>query len=219
MTGRNNSQFWMISLAILGSMAIFIFVVWHAAITQPASDDLPIITAPAGPTRVVPELPGGMEVPNQTMTVFETFQEDPLEPSDIANLDNQEAPRIKPQEYLSGNQKEVMTTKETDVTDGGLEPKSSSLEHQDTPDDDVIVFMVQLGSFGSLEGAEKGWEYVRGLQEDMMGGLAPIISKVNLGEVGTFYRLRTTIMGDRQKAENFCEVMLRSSIECMVVIP
>ena len=219
MTGRNNSQFWVISLAILGSMAIFIFVVWHAAITQPTSDDLPIITAPAGPTRVVPELPGGMEVPNQTMTVFETFQEDPLERSDIANLDNQEASRIKPQEYLSGNQEEVIANKETEVTDGRLEPKSSSLEHQDTPDAGVNVFMVQLGSFASLEGAEKGWEYLRGLQEDMMGGLAPIISKVNLGEVGTFYRLRTKIMGDRKKAENFCEVMLRSSIECMVVSP
>ena len=112
-----------------------------------------------------------------------------------------------------------MSTKAADVTSGELEPKTSSLERQDTPDTGGYFSMVQLGSFGSLEGAEKGWEYVRGLQEDMMGGLAPIISKVNLGEVGTFYRLRTKIMGDRQKAENFCEVMLRSSIECMVVIP
>ena len=219
MTGKNSSQFWVISSAILGSMAIFVFVVWHAAITQPASDDLPIITAPAGPSRVVPELPGGMEVPNQTITVFETFQEDPFEPSDITNLGNQEASGIKPQEYLSGNKEEVMSTKATDVTDEELEPKTSSLERQDIPDADGNFSMVQLGSFGSLEGAEKGWEYLRGIKEDIMEGLIPVISKVDLGEVGIFYRLRTKIMGHRQEAENFCEVMLRSSIECMVVTP
>ncbi|MBT05579.1 MAG: hypothetical protein CMM32_01485 [Rhodospirillaceae bacterium] len=219
MTRSKSYQFWVISLAVVGSMAIFMFVVWHAAITQPASDDLPVITGPAGPTRVVPERPGGMEIPNQTMTVFETFQENSIEPPDIANLDNQEASGIKLREHLGSNQEEVKADKDTDVTDGGQEAKSSSVERQDTPGTEGSFFMAQLGSFGSLEGAEKGWEYVRGMQEGIMGGLTPVISKVDLGEVGIFYRLRTKLIGGRQNAENFCEVMLKSSIECMVVDP
>ena len=147
------------------------------------------------------------------------FQEDPLEPSDFASPDNKEVPAIKQREQLSGIQEEVVVPNKTDVASGGAGPKSSSLDSQEKPGPDDLFVMAQLGSFGSLEGAEQGWEYLRGRQGDIIGGLTPVISKVDLGELGTFYRLRTKIMGDRQKAEKFCEVMLKSSIECMLVEP
>ncbi len=203
----------------MGSMAIFIFVVWHAAITQPTPDDLPIISAPSGPARVAPALPGGMEVPNQKMTVFETFQEEPVGSSDGSNSSNKNTFVEKSLDELSKSKAKGAVSKKADVTGGGVEPKPSSLDQQGASESNDSVFMAQLGSFGSLEGAEQGWEHLRGWQEDMMEGLMPVISQVDLGEVGTFYRLRTKIMGGRKKVEKFCEIMLKSSIECMVVEP
>ena len=220
MTGKNRSPFWLASLSVAVSMTIFLFVVWHAAITQPTSGDLPVISAPSGSARVAPELPGGMEVPNQKMTVFETFQEDPLKPGDIASAEQEEETAVmKPPEQLPGDQEGVSVSNETDISGRASDPNSSTLEHPKKNESYERLFVAQLGSFGSLEGAEQGWEYLRSRQPDMMEGLTPVISKVDLGEVGIFYRLRTEVMGNRQEVDNFCEIMLKSNVECMVVEP
>lgn len=216
MSQRNSPRLWMIALAVAGSMAIFIFVVWHAALTQSAPGELPIISAPSGPVRVAPELPGGMEIPNQKMTVFETFQEDPPEPSQGAGLDDKEVVAVQQKELSNKKEETISVPNNKEVTGGATKPESSGLDQEQ--DSGGGFFMVQLGSFGSLKGAEQGWERLLGRQEDIMGGLIPVISKVDLEELGTFYRLRTEIKGDREKAGKFCNIMLESNIECMVIV-
>ncbi|HIO00635.1 MAG TPA: SPOR domain-containing protein [Alphaproteobacteria bacterium] len=87
---------------VCGAVALFGFVVWRAAIMEksvPSFVDLPVIKAPSGPARVPPESPGGLQVPHQDKTVFDTFKtgekmkrveillprpDTPLEPSKLA---------------------------------------------------------------------------------------------------------------------------------------
>ena len=61
-----------------GVAALFGFVVWRAAAIEahlPSSTALPVIVAPSGPARVPPDVPGGLQVPHQDKTVFDTFED------------------------------------------------------------------------------------------------------------------------------------------------
>ena len=87
---------------VCGAVGLFGFVVWSAATMEKSRQsfvDLPVIKAPSGPARAPPESPGGLQVPHQDMTVFDTFEdgekvkraekllpraETPLEPSKIS---------------------------------------------------------------------------------------------------------------------------------------
>ncbi len=67
---------WLAGGFVCGVAALFGFVVWRAATieTHPASSiALPVIVAPSGPARVPPDAPGGLQVPHQDKTVFDTF--------------------------------------------------------------------------------------------------------------------------------------------------
>ena len=83
----------LIFLAFTGAMGCFVFVVWLAAITQQTPGDLPVIAPPAGPARVTPEFPGGMQVPNQDKEIFETFNEVSTEKASTLSSDLAEPDR------------------------------------------------------------------------------------------------------------------------------
>jgi len=61
-------------LAVVGA---FTLVVWRASnLDIDVSDhhDLPVVKAASGPVRIRPETPGGLQVPHQDKTVFDTFE-------------------------------------------------------------------------------------------------------------------------------------------------
>ena len=63
---------------VCGVVGLFGFVVWSAATMEKSRQsfvDLPVIKAPSGPARIPPESPGGLHVPHQEKTVFDTFED------------------------------------------------------------------------------------------------------------------------------------------------
>ena len=68
---------WLAGWLVCGMAALFGFVVWRAATIEThlaSSIALPVIVAPSGPARVPPDAPGGLQVPHQDKTVFDTFE-------------------------------------------------------------------------------------------------------------------------------------------------
>jgi hypothetical protein len=207
----------LIFLAFTGAMGLFVVVVWLAAITQEAPGNLPVIASPSGPARVTPESPGGMQVPNQEMMVFETFHELSAETASIVVSHLAEADISQAEQGPRSNEEAVADDAhlaETTAQSESIEP-----EREQISDLNQNFFAAQLGSFGSSNGAHKGWKYLTGKYGDIMAGLSLVVKTADLGPVGTFYRLQTGILGGREQAEEFCQVLRKSDAECIVVRP
>ena len=208
----------LIFLAFTGAMGCFVFVVWLAAITQQTPGNLPVIAPPAGPARVTPEFPGGMQVPNQDKEIFKTFNELSAETGSTLYSALAEADRSRVEERPPGNENTAAVA-DADLATTATPPGVITPETDYASDSNQNVFAVQLGSFGSPEGAQKGWKYLTGKYGAVMVGLAPVVKTADLGHVGIFYRLQTGVLGDRQKAEEFCQVLRQSDADCLVVRP
>ena len=79
---------------------------------------------------------------------------------------------------------------------------------------------VQLAAFRSPERAEIGWGRIFAVHEDLLGGLAHRVVRVDLGEEkGVFHRLQAGPMDDAGAAKALCEKLHAREQGCLVVAP
>ena len=79
---------------------------------------------------------------------------------------------------------------------------------------------VQLAAFRSPERAEIGWGRIFAVHEDLLGGLAHRVVRVDLGEEkGVFHRLQAGPMADSDAAKALCESLREREQGCLVVAP
>ena len=77
--------------------------------------------------------------------------------------------------------------------------------------------LIQLGSLKSHDLAQEEWKRISGKNKDALGGLEPLIQKVDLGaEKGIFYRLRTGVESQEQ-AKKVCATLIERKVECLVI--
>lgn len=77
---------------------------------------------------------------------------------------------------------------------------------------------IQLGSLKSYEMAEAEWKRLSKKHSDTLGGLEPVIQKVDLGEEqGIYYRLRTGPFESEEKVAEVCTRLKSQKVECVVV--
>jgi len=77
--------------------------------------------------------------------------------------------------------------------------------------------LIQLGSLKSHDLAQEEWKRISGKNKDTLGGLEPLIQKVDLGaEKGIFYRLRTGVESQEQ-AKKVCAALIERKVECLVI--
>jgi len=68
--------------------------------------------------------------------------------------------------------------------------------------------VVQLAAFRSQQDALHAWRRIRAQHGALLGGLQPIVSKKNLGNAGTFYRLSVGPLPSRQAASRLCQRLI-----------
>ena len=82
------------------------------------------------------------------------------------------------------------------------------------------LFAVQLASFRSFEAAEAGWEKIFAQESELLSGLSPTISKVELEDAGgTFYRLQAGLLADHDAAAALCQALTAQNLDCLIVRP
>lgn len=81
-----------------------------------------------------------------------------------------------------------------------------------------ISYTVQIGSYKSKEGAEKGWRIMSGKAKNLLGNTPHSITQAELGgATGTMYRLRAGTLPNRATAAQFCSDLSDYDIGCYVV--
>ena len=78
-------------------------------------------------------------------------------------------------------------------------------------------FQLQLLSSRSADEAKGAWARLRDKNGDLLGPLSPSVARANLGDRGTFYRLRAGPVASESKARSICGSLSARGVSCLVV--
>lgn len=80
-------------------------------------------------------------------------------------------------------------------------------------------FAIQLGSVRSRQEAQVEWERLRRSHADILGGLQLTVLEADLGNRGTYYRLRAGPVTSQGSARHLCNSLVDRKVACIVVQP
>jgi len=229
------------AIAAIGIFAGFLWYSYNQSADKTSGGTPPTIEADAGPSKVKPETPGGMDVPHQDKTVYNRIDSGAKETEPENLLPMPDKPLSKPKEpdipalsdlfdntapALPGSKDEqpVVVDLRTPKTDTPVKsdriPKPSDKQIPVTaPDPTSGKFLVQVGAFRDRSSADVGWARMRKRNADLLASLEPNILRADLGAKGVYYRLRAGPLGDKAAADSLCNSLKERKIGCLVVKP
>lgn len=77
------------------------------------------------------------------------------------------------------------------------------------------AYVAQIAAFKSQAEAEAGWAAFKRNHAATLGGMSPNIVSVDLGEKGTWFRLRTGSFPDKAAAADFCARLKAEGASCL----
>jgi len=204
----------------------------HAGGGDAASGTIPLIRADERPTKVKPEKPGGMEIPdrdkliyNPTRPVVEHLLPPPEKP----------LPRPTPPPPSPSPQREQppATTSSTPASpsaplsaaipqaqQSAAAPPGKPAPPQAAPPKTAATgaggARLQLGSVRSEDAARQDWERIKRKNADLLGTLSATPIRADLGEKGIYYRILTGPVADQAAAERICGELKQRSVGCIV---
>ncbi len=232
MLKRRTLAAFVVAVALGGFSAI----VWYSFTTGQEGNQealVPLIKASNTPIKVRPEKPGGMEVPNQDKLVYsrmnpgeppppvekllplpETPVARPAPPPPTAKAPPpaptataRSAP-VLPAPKISGRK---LGTNEEAMAKAGAELAIIAPA--------IGGYSIQLAALRSGDRAREHWQKLRKAHGDLLGELTLNVVTADLGERGTFYRLRAGRFPDRAAAERICAQLAARKVGCLVVKP
>lgn len=78
-------------------------------------------------------------------------------------------------------------------------------------------YAIQLGSFRSRQEANVEWERLRRTHSDLLGSLRPTVLEADLGQRGTYYRLRAGPIAGQNSTRQVCHSLVDRKVACIVV--
>jgi cell division protein FtsN len=77
------------------------------------------------------------------------------------------------------------------------------------------AYVLQIGAFKTRAEADAAWRVYSGRHAALVKGYGPNIQQVDLGEKGTWYRLRITGFADRDVASALCDRLKAANGACI----
>ena len=221
------------SLVALVAMGVFAGGLWfayqqglkHAGVTTGAAD-VPLIRADERPTKVKPEHPGGMEVPDRDKLIYtqkraavEHLLPPPEKPLPRPTAPSAAAPHDAPQPPLvpagpgAGNPApQAQPQQPAGKPPAKAEPAAAAAAKPPTAQKTGGT-RIQLASVRSEEAARQEWDRIRRANPDLLGSISATPVRADLGEKGVFYRLQTAPIAD---AERVCGELKRRNVGCII---
>lgn len=232
------------ALALL-VMALFAGGLWFAylkgtrsAATSTANGHVPLIRADQRPTKVKPERPGGMEVPDKDNLIY-----NPSHPQIEHLLPPPEKPLPRPGAPLPQAAASVPPTTSPAAPQGQTGPITPALPPMASASPQQRQSVVappgpgapaapkpvssqanagtarprlQLGSVRGQDAARKEWDRIKRKNPDLLGSLSATPVRADLGERGVFYRIQTAPVAELAAAERLCGELKQRNIGCII---
>lgn len=293
-----------IALIAVGAVIAFGTSIWYAyqyGVNQQVAANPPLIKAEPGPTKLKPDDPGGMEVPDRDKLVYDRVTDAPPEPRTERLLPPPDEPMAKPDappppppvaeqptdvpetdtakdvadaapppppapaaeaateaaEEQTASQEELPTKtvdKLVAVAPAAAPPPPPASEPKPTaqaepakpaaePPKQAAVspppkpqpaakapvkpkpekaaragsYRVQLASFRTSKAANDAWSKLRKSNISLLRDLTAHVTRVELGQKGTFYRLQAGSFAQEARARSICTELKARQVDCLVV--
>lgn len=273
---RRNVLLWGgIAAAALVVLAVVAFVFsGHGDRVARQASEAPLIRAEQQPMKVAPETPGGMQVPNRDMLVYERMHGSPGAPPPVERLlPEPEQPMTPPQPkpafppaeppLLSPPSSEGVTgAEQRPLAEAPLSPSGeTNPEPQRVPPPVVPLpkppavakatpvvppasppparsvapqtpaassrpaktatgnYQVQLLAGRNEDDVRNAWTKLKAQNGDLLGALSPVLAPTQLGDRGTYYRLRAGPLESETKARSVCKRLSSRGASCIVIRP
>ncbi|HLY46017.1 MAG TPA: SPOR domain-containing protein [Stellaceae bacterium] len=234
-------------LFAVAAMAIFAGGLWfayvqgtrHAAATSGApgasgGDGVPLIRADGGPTKVKPDQPGGMKIPDQNVSVY---NEKPGGPPVESLLPAPEQPLPRPAPAAESPPPAAAAPAPPAAAPAAAPPQpavaaieappaaaqpAAKPAAREAPPDHVAKgaaggpIRLRLASLRSAEAARDEWARLKRDNADLLGKLTAVAIRTDLGDKGIYYRVEAGAFSDAGAAERLCGELKRRQLGCIL---
>jgi cell division septation protein DedD len=203
----------------------------HAGGGDAASGSVPLIRADERPTKVKPERPGGMEIPDRDKLIY-----NPTRPVVEHLLPPPEKPLprpVAPPNPSPQREQPPATASSTPASPPAPSPASIPQAQQSaavppakpppaqaappkTAATGAAGTRLQLGSVRSEDAARQEWERIKRKNADLLGALSATPIRADLGDKGIYYRILAGPVADQAAAERICSELKQRSVGCIV---
>ena len=234
---RPRSRVVVASILALLVMGIFAGGLWFAYVqglrhagVGAGGGDVPLIRADERPTKVKPEKPGGMEIPDRDKLIYTQKR---------AAVEHLLPPPEKPMPRPTAPSMPTAHPEATPAAGGA--PSAPAAAAAGSPGQTQLQAAVkqpakaapapaappgapgssartagtrlQLGSVRSEDMARQEWERIKRTNSDLLGGLSATPIRADLGDKGVFYRIQIGPIAD---ADRICGELKRRNIGCVI---
>ena len=221
-------------------MGLFSGGLWFAYVQgkRHAGDDagsggVPLIRADERPTKVKPEQPGGMEIPDRDKLIY-----NPTHPVVEHLLPPPEKPMARPTPPTPSQTEAARSSTGTTPPASGTPENPSAATQMAQPQQQAAASpsksaqapprpskpaaaqaagtRLQLGSLRSEDAARQEWERIKRKNSDLLGSLSATPVRADLGDKGIYYRIQAGPIADPAAAERICGELKLRSIGCIL---
>jgi hypothetical protein len=214
------------ALSLMGVFAGGLWFAYHQGLRHASvgTADVPLIRADDRPTKIKPEKPGGMEVPDRDKLIY-TQKRSAVEHL----LPPPEKPMPRPAPPSAHPARAELTPAPAAPAAASATPAIPQPAAKPTakgnpapakgPTPEVASAQgrgarLQLGSLRSEQAAQHEWDRLRRANSDLLGSLTANPVRTDLGEKGVYYRIQTAPMAD---AERICSELKQRNLGCIIV--
>jgi hypothetical protein len=198
--------------------------------------DVPLIRADERPTKVKPEKPGGMEIPDRDKMIYTQKRAavehllpapekpmprptasptaaapEPQQPASAAATAAPGAPAAASSPVLPAQPQQSGAKPPGKTASAPAAPAKPTTAQ--IPPAKTGGTRIQLGSVRSEDVARQEWDRIKRTNADLLGGLSANPIRADLGDKGVFYRIQTAPIAD---ADRVCGELKRRNIGCII---
>ena len=241
-------NYFSVSYKVLMYLGIVVLASWlsyqQGKVDGRSEQNSATITSDNETTTIIPDDPGGLEIPNQNLTIYDSG-EDLTESSTLNPEENQTMPEpdqpimsVDPEtdlsqseinkiiEDLSDSKKNILASEETQPATVDEKEISSQVEDfvaniaKDLKNEDlneVGSYRVQLASLTSETVAENELSKIKDKFSNVLNDFELKIYPVNIEGKGMYYRIQAGPIKTSDEAKNLCNELTRLQKKCFVV--
>jgi hypothetical protein len=214
-------------------MALFAGGVWfayvqgtrHPAVTAPGGGEaVPVLRADTTPTKVKPDQPGGMVIPDQNVSLYNDGKPTGPAVEKLLPAPEQPMPRPAPVAPAPPPASAIAAPADADTPPAAAakppaKPATAAkpAATSSTPAAEKAgPVRVRLGSVRTPDAARDKWARLKRENADLLGNLTAVAVRTDLGDKGIFYRVEAGTFADGAAAERLCGELKRRNLGCIV---
>ena len=235
----------LVTIAVVLGFGVVMLYAYNKGKQDAQGNAPPVIQAKEGPSKVRPESPGGMNVPNRDKEIFSRLEANGNRQKTEELLPTPEKPLgpPKPGEVVQTGSAVIAPPAGGDTAAKGSERPPLKLEKAAPPPPPVVKkapapkkkvpvskaatpaavtltggrYRVQISSLLSEASVRRSWPTIWAQNKDILKNLSLIIERTQVAGKGTFYRMQAGRLQTRAQAVAICGRLMQRKVSCIVV--